>query len=138
MKFLLPDIKQGYCLSPKKFHFEAIGCSLRPISTTNEQNLANFEIQSSRTCFELGLLNKMNICHETSLYEGTFSLKSHDRQPEFQGSNFHFNQTGSTTFSLPFWIKSPYLGNHWSDLAEILTVNLFLDYITTSRVRSKL
>ena len=31
-----------------------------------------------------------------------------------------------------------YLGNGWSDLAEILTVRSFLNYTTTLRVRPKL
>ena len=34
--------------------------------------------------------------------------------------------------------KSLYLGNRWTDLAEILTVKLFLIYKGTSRVISKL
>ena len=37
-----------------------------------------------------------------------------------------------------FWTEPSYLGNGWFNLPEILTVRLFLNYTTTSRVRSKL
>ena len=67
-KFWCQILNRTKCLSPKNSIFESIGCSLRPISTKNEPNIANFQIKTSRTCFARGLLDKMNVCHESALY----------------------------------------------------------------------